>query len=133
MKVHGGCHCGAITYEADVDPEAVGICHCSDCQRLTGSAFRVTVRAPAESFVLRGKPTLYVKTADSGTKRVHAFCPTCGSPVYATSADAQPTTYSLRLGALRERFELRPRRQIWCRSALPWSMNLEGLPRRDGQ
>jgi hypothetical protein len=132
MKVDGRCHCGAISYEAEIDPEAVGICHCSDCQTLTGSAYRVTVRASADGFVLRGKPTIYVKTADSGAKRAHAFCPTCGSPVYATSAE-NPTAYSLRLGALRQRFELRPRRQIWCRSGLPWSMNLEGLPKLDHQ
>ncbi len=129
MKVDGRCHCGAISYEAEVDPEAVGICHCSDCQALTGSAFRVTVRAPAEGFVLRGAPTVYVKTADSGARRKHAFCPTCGSPIYATAADGEPATYSLRLGGLRQRHELRPRRQIWCASALPWSMNIEALPK----
>ena len=76
MRVDGRCHCGAITFEAEVDPESTGICHCTDCQALTGTAFRVTVKAPAESFVLRGKPTVYVKTADSGNRRGHAFCPT---------------------------------------------------------
>ena len=126
MRVDGSCHCGAITFEAEVDPETTGICHCSDCQALTGTAFRATVRAQAEPFVLRGKPTIYVKTADSGRKRVHAFCPTCGSPIYATSAE-NPTAYSLRLGTIRQRKELRPRKQTWCASALPWSMNVEAL------
>ncbi len=132
MKVDGRCHCGAITHEADVDETAVGICHCTDCQALTGTAFRVTVRAPAETFVLHGRPTVYVKTADSGTKRAHAFCPTCGSPVYAAAPEG-PTTYSLRLGALRQRHQLRPRRQTWCDSALPWSMNLESFEKYDRQ
>ena len=91
------------------------------------------MQASAESFVLRGRPTVYVKTADSGAKRAHAFCSTCGSPIYATAATEKPITYSLRLGALRQRLQLRPRRQIWCRSALPWSMNLEGLPKVDRQ
>src|SRR5262249_56617058 len=63
MRVDGRCHCGAITFEAEVDPESTGICHCTDCQALTGTAFRVTVKAPADRFVLRGKPTVYVKTA----------------------------------------------------------------------
>jgi hypothetical protein len=132
MKVDGRCHCGEITYEAEIDPQDVGICHCSDCQALTGSAFRVTVRAPRETFVLRGKPTIYVKTADSGAKRAHAFCPTCGSPIYAAAVGDTPA-YSLRVGALRQRFELRPRRQIWCRSALPWSMKLEAFEKHDRQ
>ena len=38
MKVDGGCHCGSITFEAEIDPDAVGICHCTDCQRLSGTA-----------------------------------------------------------------------------------------------
>ena len=126
MHVDGQCHCGAITFEAEVDPETTGICHCSDCQALTGTAFRVTVRAPAEHFVLRGKPTIYVKMADSGRKRAHAFCPTCGTPIYATSAE-NPTLYSLRLGTIRQRKEFVPRKMIWCGSALPWSMDVEGL------
>ena len=40
MKVDGGCHCGFITYEAEIDPEKVMICNCTDCQRLSGSSFR---------------------------------------------------------------------------------------------
>jgi hypothetical protein len=41
MTIDGGCHCGAIAYEATIDPETVGICHCTDCQTLTSSAFRI--------------------------------------------------------------------------------------------
>jgi len=130
MEVDGRCHCGAITYRAVVDPEKAGLCHCSDCQMLSGSAYRASVQAPAATFrILTGQPKIYVKTtAESGTKRAHAFCPDCGTPVYAT-AISDPQTYSLRIGCLRQRAELAPRRQIWCRSALPWSANLEGVPR----
>jgi hypothetical protein len=132
MKVDGRCHCGKITYEAEIDSTAASICHCSDCQALTGSAFRVTVMAPAQSFVLRGTPTIYIKTADSGAKRAHAFCSGCGSPIYSAAPES-PSTYSLRVGTLRQRHQIVPRRQIWCQSALPWSTNLEGFERRDRQ
>jgi len=133
MKVEGGCHCGRIAYEAEVDPNAVGICHCTDCQTLTGSAYRVSAPAPAASFrLLRGEPKVYIKTADSGARRAHAFCGDCGSPIYAAAPQDTPT-YSLRVGALRQRAELPPRRRIWCRSALPWSLDLVGLPERDRQ
>jgi hypothetical protein len=37
MKVTGQCHCGHITYAAEVDPETVRVCHCIDCQKLTGT------------------------------------------------------------------------------------------------
>jgi hypothetical protein len=127
MKIEGRCHCGQITYEAVVDADKVAICHCSDCQMLTGSAYRANIQAPAETFVLRsGQPKIYIKTAESGTRRAHAFCPNCGTPVYSC-AIADPPTYSLRVGCIKQRAELRPMRQIWCSSALPWSMDLRGV------
>jgi hypothetical protein len=43
MHIDGQCHCGRVTYQAEIDPERVSICHCTDCQALTGSPYRVTV------------------------------------------------------------------------------------------
>jgi len=126
MQVSGGCHCGAIRYTAEVDPDKVTICHCTDCQRLSGSAYRTSVPAPRESFVLEGVPATYVKTAESGTRRVHAFCPQCGAPVYSAAIE-NPPQYSLRVGCLDQRAQLAPRRQIWCKSSLPWSGSLSGV------
>ena len=128
MKVHGRCHCGSINYEAEIDPARVSACHCSDCQMLTGSAFRVSVPAPAESFKLKGTPKTYVKGADSGNRRIHAFCAECGAPVYS-SAISDPPTYSLRVGCLDERAELPPHKQIWCESAVAWAMDLRDIPK----
>lgn len=74
MHIDGGCHCGNITYEAEINPEAVSICHWSDWQTLTGAAYRVNVRVRKADFKLRGgKPKLYVKTAESGDERAQAF------------------------------------------------------------
>jgi hypothetical protein len=126
MKVTGGCHCGQITYEAEVAPDTVGVCHCTDCQKLTGTAFRAAIASLPGTFVLkRGAPTLYLKTAESGNKRVHAFCPACGTPVYAAAPEPNPEVYGLRVGGIDQRAQFGPpARQIWCRSALPWSMDL---------
>jgi hypothetical protein len=133
MHVQGHCHCGQISYAADVDPADVSICHCTDCQMFTGSAYRVSVRTPVQSFrLLSGEPRTYIKTADSGARRIHAFCANCGTPVYA-SAIQNPPTYSLRVGCLQQRAELPPRKQIWCRSSVAWSANLEDVPRVDRQ
>lgn len=133
MKVDGSCHCGQITFEADIDPEKVRICHCTDCQTLTGSAYRVNVQTPAESFVLRsGQPKIYIKTAESGNKRAHAFCPNCGTPIYA-AAPRDTRTYALRVGTLTQRGQLRPSRQIWFRSAQAWVTNLRDVPHIEQQ
>ena len=133
MIVHGACHCGAIAYEADVDPARTVICHCIDCQTLSGAAFRASVPARVEDFrLLKGTPRTYVKTAQSGNRRIQAFCGDCGSPFY--SADAVGAkTYNLRIGVMAERAALPPQREIWCESALPWSRDALPLPKVDKQ
>ena len=126
MKIDGACHCGYISYVADVDPERVGICHCTDCQTLTGTAFRVSVPATKDAFSLRGEPKIYVKTAESGAKRAQAFCPECGTPIYS-SAVTDPQIFNLRVGTARQRAELKPKSQGWYRSALDWVTDLNSI------
>jgi hypothetical protein len=132
MKIDGGCHCGMITYTAEVDPEKVGICHCTDCQTLSGTAFRVSVAATKENFQLKGEPKIYVKTAESGAKRAQAFCPECGTPIYATAAE-NPQVFNIRLGTARQRDVLRPKAQGWYRSAREWVNDLPSMPRFEKQ
>lgn len=50
MIVHGRCHCGAIAYEAEVEPGNVNICHCRDCQTLTGRHSAPIFRRPSRGF-----------------------------------------------------------------------------------
>ena len=132
MRVDGGCHCGKITYEADIDPDKAGLCHCTDCQTLTSSAFSLFVPVPKEKFRLRGEPRVYVKTAESGNRRAQAFCPECGTRIYA-SAEKDPLVFNLRLGTVRQRAALSPRAQLWCRSALPWVNGLSSIPQHAKQ
>jgi hypothetical protein len=134
MKVQGRCHCGEITYEAEVKAGTVNVCHCRDCQLLSGTAFRAGIPAPAEGFrILTGKPREYIKLADSGARRLHTFCGTCGSPVYS-SAEHNPKSYTLRLGALSAADALgRPARQIWTKRRLSWVPPLQGVPEDEGQ
>jgi hypothetical protein len=134
MNVEGQCCCGAIAYAAEVQAGTATVCHCADCQNHSGSAFRTNIAAPAAGFrLLRGAPRTYVKTADSGARRLLAFCGDCGSALYAC-AENQPATYSLRVGTLRQRHELGlPQREIWTRRRLPWIAPLDGVPQFDGQ
>ena len=133
MQVHGSCHCGNVRYEALVDPERTAICHCTDCQSLTGSAYRVSVPAVEGSLRLTsGEPTVYVKVGESGARRAQAFCATCGSPLYTYDAD-DPKVYGLRVGCIAERARLVPRKQKWFRSALGWTQSLAGLEKREAE
>jgi hypothetical protein len=132
MKIEGACHCGKINYEAEVNPEYVVICHCTDCQTMSGAPYRASVPAKAENFTLRGEPKTYVKTAASGNKRVLAFCADCGSALYSTTLE-DVLVYNLRLGAVKQRAQLIPKAQGWCRSAMPWAMDISGIPHVPGQ
>ena len=88
---------------------------------------------PIEDFkLLSGTPKTYLKTGDSGARRMHAFCAECGSPVYACAPES-PTSITLRVCCLDNPADLPPKRQIWCRSALPWAGLLDGLPSLDRQ
>ncbi len=134
MKIDGGCHCGHITYRAEVDPEYVVVCHCTDCQTLSGSAYRTVVFAAEDAFeLLGGRLKTYVKTAEGGSKRAQNFCPECGSHIYATGVGDGPKTYGIRVGTARQRAELRPTKQFWCRSAQDWVMDLGAVPRVEMQ
>jgi hypothetical protein len=133
MNINGSCHCGQITYDAEVDPAEVSICHCTDCQRLTGTAYRVTISAPADRFrITAGEPNVYVKIADNGRRRMQFFCSNCGSPIYTTGEGEDAKQVGIRLGTVNQRRDLNPRSQIWCSSELPWSRNLDSLPRENG-
>lgn len=134
MKIDGGCHCGEITYEANADPEKVFICHCTDCQALSASAFRTIIPVPEDDFrIISGEPKIYIKTGDSGAKRTQAFCPECGSAIYSTSVDDGPKVLGVRLGTARQRAELTPKKQIWFRSALHWLPDLDSIPKVERQ
>ena len=134
MKIDGSCHCGRIAYQADIDPESVRICHCTDCQTLSGAAFRTVVPAAEECFtLLSGTPKAYVKTAESGALREQSFCADCGSPIYATSVGEGPKVFGIRLGTVRQRNELAPKRQYWARSAQQWLSDIGSVPKAEEQ
>ena len=135
MRIDGTCACGAIKIEGEVDPETAQVCHCTDCQTSTGTAFRVSIPVPGVTFKMTGQPTVFVKTtAESGTPRAQAFCPTCGSPIYSTApGDGIQRSYMVRVGILRQRDQLIPRRQNWFRSAQSWITELVAIPKNEKQ
>ncbi len=135
MKIDGGCSCGAIRIEGEADPEKTQICHCTDCQTSTGTAFRVSIPVPGTTFKMTGQPNYYLKTtADSGKPRLQAFCGSCASPIYSTTpGEGVQPSYMVRVGILRQRDQLMPRRQNWFRSARSWILRLDAVPKNDKQ
>ena len=128
IHIDGACHCGRVTYSAKVDPERVLICHCTDCQTISGAPYRVNARVLVENIEMQGEPRTYIKRGDSGDAVTTAFCPDCGSALYSAKGET-PTFLFLRLGAVKQRAQLAPRAQGFCRSAMPWAMDISALRR----
>jgi len=134
MKIDGACHCGYIAYRAKIDPDKVIICHCTDCQTLSGTAYRSIAFAKEGSFeLLSGTLKTYVKIADSGNPRAQTFCPECGSPIYSGTPGDNPKYVGIRVGTCRQRNALRPSKRYWCGSAQAWSADISNLPKVEAQ
>jgi len=127
MKIDGACHCGAIRFEARISPKLVTLCHCSDCQTISGAPYRVNVRVLREAFQLFGEPKRYVKRGSSGEPVVTTFCGACGSAIHSFKEGGD--TLNLRLGVITQRAELTPSLQGFCDSALPWAFDITGVER----
>ena len=127
-QIVGGCLCGKVRYSAEGDPVFVGVCHCTDCQKFTGSAFSVVIGVAKPALKLEGKLARYSKTGDSGKSIHRTFCPECGSSV-ADEADVMPDVVMLGSGTLDDPSWVKPAMQIYCDSAQPW-VHLEGEMKR---
>ena len=134
MKVDGACLCGKVTYEAEIDPNRVAICHCSDCQINSGSAYGVVASVTDGRFqLLTGILQEFKKTAQSGRVRHLSFCPNCGTRIHARTKNDPSAFFGLRVGTIRQRSQLKPKVQVWCNSALPWASDLSKIETRNAQ
>ena len=121
----GGCQCGAIRYEITQTPQMVYTCHCTDCQRMTSSAFSIGCVLPEGAFhVVRGDPKAVQRLADSGRETIWWICPECGSWVCASRPGA--TVRNVRGGTFDDTSWLRPTVHFWARSKQPWIALPEG-------
>jgi len=127
MRIDGGCHCGAISYEAEINPDRVVICHCTDCQTISGAPYRVNVPVATSRFSLQGTPKVYRKIGDTGDEVSTHFCADCGAALYSSKGEA-PQFVFLRVGSVNQRAELSPKSQGFRRSAMPWAMDIRHVP-----
>jgi hypothetical protein len=120
LPISGGCPCEAVRFEVNAVPLLVYACHCTDCQRASGSAFGLQMPVVAESFVLtRGKPRPWRRTGADGVESTSWFCSECGGCVFGQSAE-RPGIINVRAGTLDETWWLRPIAIISLRSAQAW-------------
>lgn len=119
-KVSGGCLCGAVRYECNAEPLGTAICHCTQCQNVSGSAFSVNVVVPAPSLTWQGQSLAsYADKGESGKPLSRKFCRNCGSSL-ATETEALPGAIIIKAGTLDDKSWLKPNYHLWTNSAQPW-------------
>ncbi len=131
MKASGGCLCGAVRYEIDGEPIFSGHCHCTDCQKATGTGHVSVMAFPASAVKVTGETRGYAVTAESGQPYTRNFCPTCGSLIFGEPA-AMPGVMTVTAGTLDDTSLYQPQTVIYTRSRPAWDVIDSGLPEFEG-
>ena len=114
MTRTGGCLCGAIRYRLEGEPITVGLCHCADCRKESGSMFVTYAQWPLADFSYTGQLSAY---------RGRGFCADCGSRLF----NLQDTTVEVRIGSLDDApIGLIPSREGWTKRREHWLAPIAG-------
>ena len=129
VSMEGGCTCGAVRYRLKARPMFVHCCHCTWCQRETGSAFAVNALIEASSVELvRGDPKQTMLPSASGKGQVFSRCPQCGITLWSNYAGAGDKVHFVRVGTLDDLSAAPPSIHIYTSTKLPWVVLPAGVP-----
>jgi hypothetical protein len=116
----GGCACGAIRYETSSEPIFENHCQCLDCQKRSGTGHGSYLTFPRRADVtITGETQNWRITADSGSEKAYAFCPTCGTPMYVTFA-ANPHVIAIHATSLDDPSQFSPQAVTYAIRAQVW-------------
>lgn len=118
LPLTGGCSCGAVRYRVTGAPLSFWVCHCTECQRHTSSAFGQSLRIRGTDFEVDGTVRRIDRLADSGTARQGWFCPQCGVRIWHGSIGSDEI--NVKAGTLDNTTWLMPAGHIWARSRQPF-------------
>ncbi len=124
----GGCLCGEIRYTFSEEKPVHYLCHCADCQRVSGAAYSANIFVRAASVEIQGSPQKYQIQADSGRMATRLRCPSCGSQVFSEPTLC-PDCLVIKAGTLDDPKSFAPDMHIWCDSAMPWALPDDSRPR----
>jgi hypothetical protein len=113
------CACGQLRATCSGEPVLVSLCHCSDCQKRTGSAFGVAVFFPREAVETSGEASRYQRPSDSGFPVDFRFCPACGSTVFWEAA-RKPDVIAVALGAFADPAFPGPTKEVYVHGRHAW-------------
>ncbi len=120
LPIAGGCQCGALRYEVVHPPMMIYACHCTNCQRIAGSAFALSTTITEDSLQFTaGTPREVRWRSDAGNERYGTFCGECGCRI-AHGQRPSNGILSLRAGTFDDAGWVVPAGHIWTKSAQPW-------------
>jgi hypothetical protein len=124
----GGCLCGGVRFEVDEPPISASYCHCTRCQRRTGTAASVQARiVPGSLRIVSGKELVRAFEPEDGFPK--EFCSACGSALWSRNPD-NPDALGVRMGAFDEDPGVRPSYRQYVAYAAQWEpIPDDGLPR----
>jgi len=123
----GGCVCGAARYRVTAEPLTLYACHCTDCQKRSGSAFGLSMWVPRSAIELLQGELMRLELRLAGGRASSArLCARCGARLWTEPA-RRPEIAVLRPGTLDDRSWLEPVAHIWTRSAQPWIRIPQGV------
>lgn len=118
LPLTGGCQCGAVRYQLNAPPLVFYICHCTECQKQSSSAFGQSMRVYAKDLAVIG--TLAKRARQSAGGGVEGeFCPSCGTRLFHRRAKYSETL-NIKAGTLNDTTWLHPAGHIWTQSKQPW-------------
>ncbi|AMR82031.1 GFA family protein [Cupriavidus nantongensis] len=127
VKLQGGCACGDVRYECMAEPVLSLNCHCSACQRYTGTAYASVRIVPSAAFrFVRGELRYHTSTSNAGHTVSRGFCPNCGSQVHGRIAE-KPEVVLIAAGTLDDASVYPPSIDVFTSRAQPWDVMNPGL------
>ncbi|MVA96055.1 aldehyde-activating protein [Nitratireductor sp. CAU 1489] len=116
----GGCACGAIRYQTTSAPIFENHCQCADCQKRSGTGHGSYLSfAPRDDVEISGTLSEWTTTGDSGNEKIHAFCPTCATPLYVTFP-AMPDLIAIHAGSLDDPSQFNPQALTYAVRSQKW-------------
>ena len=117
--LEGGCICGAVRYRLAAAPMFVNCCHCTWCQRETGSAFVINAIIERERLDVAGETVAIDTPSQSGTGQLIHRCPTCQVALWSHYGRRRQVAF-VRAGTLDRKDAVRPDAHVFTGSKVPW-------------
>ncbi|WP_111978664.1 GFA family protein [Algibacillus agarilyticus] len=121
FPIQATCQCGQVSYQLNAAPLKVLACHCTECQKLSTSAYSITALVATKDIEFSGEMKEWSRIADSGKNNIAKFCPYCGNRIYHYS-QPDDAFIKLKLKPVEPRAAVlfEPNVHVWVGSKQSW-------------